>query len=290
MSGSTGASASSKTFEFYFSPCCVPDYCANVTIDALTPGSEPGHFFADYGAQNTSDPFPRFPDALTADCATTCDCSQYQTYSLEVSDCSGCSDEDLCDDSCAGAWTEIATDSAFTYSSSLGTTTFQSPAVARWGKFKAQILATSTYHTNGEAPAVSDAFSYWLDGQPACDQASLLPVDSTNVPAYYDRLYFDYEAPSDTPFEDYGNDICPEYCYDPDRQCDPNVYEILCTEDAAVPPDDPSLLDISLVRTQLASSGDPYYDTVIYSDLTNVFFRSFDCLVSGTTAYGSAAV
>ena len=117
-----------------------------------------------------------------------------------------------------------------------------------------------------------------------------MPVDTANLPGYAGRLAHGVSNASPTTFVEFSNDICPEYCYDPDRQCPAANYQVLCREGSALtvacdPSPNPELGDPTLVditSTSVQSTSAPAYETLITASTADVFFRDYFCAVEGT--------
>jgi hypothetical protein len=161
--------------------------------------------------------FPFFEDSSTALCSVGEDCEQYLTYSLEWKKC--CDDDGTnCDDTCTGTgWSPTWIAQPDITRNADQTFSFESQTASTVMKYKARIVAQSSYDVAGANKAYSDEFTYWHDGYPQCSTATLNAAEAANVPGFDNKLTFNVDNTGETTFAEFGNDICPEFCYNPDN-------------------------------------------------------------------------
>ena len=165
--------------------------------------------------------------------------------------------------------------------------------------FKGRIKGVSS---NGQI-VHSVPFDVKYNWQVRCHEALLYvdPLDPPNVPDYGGDIPWGTPMDSTTPFKEFKNDLCPEWCpiENPNVGCDDQLYEVKCKDSADTlavyeVPDatvvhgftvDPIVPDPSwstpATQVQWIDSAFREYIVTIGTTNENVFRKVFNCKVYG---------
>ena len=235
--------------------------------------------------------FPAFADNITASCGVSGDCHTVLDYSLEryaVSSCtSGGGDPSLymncvVEDHSAHSTIEPVDP----LDTSVLQVRFTTPAQEVMDTYWGRIVAVSSVQP-GLGPYYSEWFKYYIDSYPRCNEA-ILDEPGDNKPGYSQPISIGPDGvASDTTFEEFSNNICPEFCYRAGETCGSITYEVLCRRksDGGQTYSDPTVsfeFGLAFVRDTSPSTDPVTYEAVFSSSAASVIGEEFACIVQGT--------